>query len=144
MDDTRDDEPLSDRRREELLERVQRKSATVGQQLPQAVEIQGTEMNLKEFVWETKRQGTVPPELRDRVRKVRAKLTAERKERKQRLESADLTAKEAEDLAQSIVGIDRAISALKNLHEPNLADSARQADVESSRRWVSFLDSILD
>jgi len=144
MDDTGDDEPLTDRRREELLERVQRKSATVGQQLPQSVEIQGTEMNLKEFVWETKRQGTVPPELRDRVREVRAKLTTERKQRKQRLESAELTEKEAEDLAQSIVGIDRAISALQNLHEPDLADSARQAEVESSRRWVSFLDSILD
>lgn len=144
MNDTGDDEPLSDRRRQELLERVQRKSATVGQQLPESVEIQGTEMNLKEFVWETKRQGTVPPELRDRVREVRAKLTTERKERKQRLESAELTEREGKALAQSIVGIDRAISALQNLQEPDIADSARQANVESSRRWVSFLDTILD
>mgnify|MGYP000486507439 CR=1 FL=1 len=144
MDDTGDDEMISEQRRRELLERVQRKGSTVGQQLPRAVEIQGTEMNLKEFVWETKRQGTVPPELRDRVRKVRAKLTAERKQRKEHLENASLTAGEAEELAQSIIGIDRAISALQNLHEPDLADSARQADVESSRRWVSFLDTVLD
>ncbi|WP_136686571.1 DUF5788 family protein [Halorhabdus amylolytica] len=144
MDDTGDDEALSDRRREELLERVQRKSATVGQRLPESVEIQGTEMNLKEFVWETKRQGSVPPELRDRVREVRAKLTTERKERKQCLESAELTETHAEELAQSIVGIDRALSALQNLHEPDLADSARQQEVESNRRWVSFLDNILD
>ncbi|WEL21732.1 DUF5788 family protein [Halorhabdus sp. BNX81] len=144
MNENGDEEPLSDRRRRELLERVERKTATVGQQLPQSVEIQGTEMNLKEFVWETKRQGTVPPEMRDRVRKVRAKLTAERKDRKERLESGELTEAAAEELAQSIVGIDRAISALKNLHEPDLEDSARQAKVESSRRWVSFLDTILD
>ncbi|MFB6128359.1 MAG: DUF5788 family protein [Halorhabdus sp.] len=144
MDDTGDDTAISDRRREELLERVQRKSATVGQQLPESVEIQGTEMNLKEFVWETKRQGTVPPELRDRVTDVRAELTAERKQRKQRLESAELTESEAEDLAKSIVGIDRALSALQNLHESDFTDSAREADVESSRRWVSFLDTILD
>lgn len=143
MDDSGDD-TISDRRRDELLERVQRKSATVGQRLPESVEIQGTEMNLKEFVWETKQQGNVPPELRDRVRKVRAKLNAERTDRKQRLESAELTEAEAEELAQSIVGIDRAISALQNLHEPDLADSARQQEIESNRRWVSFLDNILD
>ena len=144
MDDNESQDPISERRREELLERVQRKTATVGQRLPESVEIQGTEMNLKEFVWETKQQGTVPPELRDRVREVRAKLTAERKDRKKRLESATMTERDAEELAQSIVGIDRAISALQNLHEPDLGESARQQEIESNRRWVSFLDNILD
>lgn len=143
MDDT-DEEVISDRRREELLERIQRKTSTVGQRVPESVQIQGTEMNLREFVWETKRQGTVPPELRDRVREVRAKLTAERKERKQKLQSAELTESEAETLATSIVGIDRALSALKNLHEPDLAESSRQQELESNRRWVSFLDNILE
>ncbi|MFB6201432.1 MAG: DUF5788 family protein [Halorhabdus sp.] len=138
------DGTIDDRRREELLERVQRKTATVGQRLPESVEIQGTEMNLKEFVWETKRQGSVPAELRDRVREVRRKLTAERKERKRHLENDTLTEKEAETLADSIVGIDRAISALENLQEPDFGDSARQQEVESNRRWVSFLDTILD
>ncbi|WP_181684594.1 DUF5788 family protein [Halorhabdus salina] len=144
MGETGDEDVLTDRRREELLERIKRKTATVGQQLPTAVQIQGTEMNLKEFVWETKRQGTVPPELRDRVREVRRKLTAERSTRTERLESADLTTSEAEALADSIVGIDRALAALQNLHEPDLAENARQQDVESNRRWVSFLDNILD
>ncbi|QGN07014.1 hypothetical protein Hrd1104_06705 [Halorhabdus sp. CBA1104] len=144
MGKTGDESQLDDRRREELLERVTRKSATVGQQIPTAVQIQGTEMNLKEFVWETKRQGTVPPELRDRVREVRRKLTAERAARKERLESATLTESEAEALADSIVGIDRALAALQNLHEPDLAERARKQDVQSNRRWVSFLDTILE
>jgi len=139
-----DEDVIGERRREELLERVQRKTATVGQRLPESVEIQGTEMNLKEFVWETKRQGSVPPELRDRVREVRGKLTTERTERKERLADAELTESEAEALAESIVGIDRALSALRNLQEPDIEDSARQQKIENNRRWVSFLDNILD
>jgi len=142
--DVTDEDVIGERRREELLERVQRKTATVGQRLPESVEIQGTEMNLKEFVWETKRQGSVPPELRDRVREVRGKLTTERTERKERLADAELTESEAEALAESIVGIDRALSALRNLQEPDIEDSARQQKIENNRRWVSFLDNILD
>jgi hypothetical protein len=144
MGETGDGDALTDRRREELLERVTRKTATVGQRIPTAVDIQGTEMNLKEFVWETKRQGTVPPELRDRVREVRQNLTTERNERKERLESAELTESEAETLAESIVGIDRALAALQNLQEPDLAESARKQEIENNRRWVNFLDNILE
>lgn len=138
------DTELSDRRREELLSRIQRKTATVGQQLPDSVDIQGTEMNLKEFVWETKRQGTVPPEMRDQVREVRRKLATERDSRTERLKSESLTESEAEALAQSIVGIDRAISALQNLHEPDIEAAARERELADNRRWVNFLDNILD
>lgn len=143
MTDDGDDE-IERHRREELLARISRRSATVGQRIPDSVDIDGTEMNLKEFVWETKRQGSVPPALRDRVQEVRRKLTAERSERKERLEQAPLTTAEAEDLADSIVGIDRALAALRNLDEPDLAEESQRQDVENDRRWVSFLDTILD
>ncbi|MFB6161937.1 MAG: DUF5788 family protein [Halococcoides sp.] len=138
------EESLDDERRAELIERVQRRGSTIGQTIPETVEIDGTELALKEFVWETKQQGVVPPDQRDRVRSVRASLTDKRDDLVNRLRTADITADEAERLADEIVGIDRAIAALKNLHEPDIAEADREHNLESNRRWVDFLDTILE
>jgi hypothetical protein len=139
-----DEQPLSDERREELLARIQRGGATIGQRIPESVEIAGTEMNLKEFVWETKKQGVVPPEERDRVRSVRSNLKEERERLKERLDEEPLTVAEAEELADTIVGIDRALAALKKLREPDFGREARDREIEDNRRWVKFIDNILD
>ena len=139
-----DDQPLPEERREELLERIQRGGATIGQTIPESVEILGTEMNLNEFVWETKKQGVVPPEERERVRKVRSNLKCEREQRKDRLEAESLTRREGEELAEAIIGLDRALAALKSLHEPDYGDASRKQEIEDDRRWVNFLDNILE
>ncbi|AWB27501.1 DUF5788 family protein [Halococcoides cellulosivorans] len=136
-------EPLDDDRRSELIDRVQRRGSTIGQSIPRTVTIDGTELALKEFVWETKRQGVVPPDQRDRVRSVRASLTSKRDAMVNRLRSEELSVEEAERIADEIVGIDRAIAALKNLREPDIAEADREHSIESSRRWVDFLDAIV-
>lgn len=136
-------EPLDDERRTELIDRVQRRGSTIGQSIPRTVTIDGTELALKEFVWETKRQGVVPPDQRDRVRSVRSSLTEKRDAMVDRLRSEELTTAEGERLADEIVGIDRAITALKNLREPDIAEADHEHSIESNRRWVDFLETIV-
>ena len=139
-----DDDPLPEERRDELLERIQRGGATIGQTIPESVEILGSEMNLKEFVWETKKQGVVPPEEHDRVREVRSNLQQERDNLKERLEDDPLTRAEGEQLADTIVGLDRALAALKSLRDPDFGEESHRQKVEDNRRWANFLDTILE
>lgn len=52
--------------RKGLLERVNREAATVGAEIPEAIEIQGEPIELQSFVFEIKRRDTVPPGERER------------------------------------------------------------------------------
>ncbi len=137
-------EPIDPAEREELLEAITRKTATVGKQIPETIDIEDQPFDLREFVMETKRQGRVPPERREEVQTVRAKLKAERDRRKDRLASGQITAAEGQELARSIVGIERAINALKNLYETDLNERTREEYVEGTRRWLSFVDQLTD
>lgn len=136
------DQTVSDQRRSELLEWISREGATVGHQIPETVAVAGEEFDLKEFVWETKRQGAVPPEYHDEVQAVRTKLKSERERKKERLAEAALTTAEAERLADTIVGLDRAIVALGNLYESDFGEEAKQTDIADKKRWLAFLDRL--
>lgn len=136
-------DPLSDERREELLERVRRRSSTVGTRIPESVTINGTELNLREFVLETRSQEVVPSEQREKVQDVRATLKRERTGLIDRLEHDPLTEEEATRLADTIVGIDRANAALTDLRPADTQPTEQERDVEKERSWVNFLDKIL-
>ncbi|MFB6086693.1 MAG: DUF5788 family protein [Halodesulfurarchaeum sp.] len=141
-----DSEPgeLSPDRRSELLDRIGRRTATIGQQIPETIQIDGESFELRTFVVETKSRGTIPPEKRESVREVRKTLKGERERRRERLASASLTESEAEELARTIMGLDRALTALGNLAETDLADRSREEYVEGTRRWVEFVDQLTD
>ncbi|MGM0397476.1 MAG: DUF5788 family protein [Halobacteriota archaeon] len=144
MSESDDGDDLDDTRRAELLERVQRKTATIGQSIPDTVTIDGADFPLREFVWETKRTGHVPPDRREEVRRVRTKLQAERNRLHERLKNDALDTEEAETVARNIVGLDRAITALSNLYETNLAAESHDARLDDYRRWLSFIDQLSD
>lgn len=137
-------DPLDDDDREELLEHIQRKTATIGEQIPESIDLDGEPFALREFVWETKRQGMVPPDRRGEVQAVRARLKTERERRRDRLRTESMTEAEARALARSIVGIDRALTALKNLYETDLGDRSHEEYVEGNRRWLAFIDQLSD
>jgi hypothetical protein len=84
----------------------------------------------------------VPPEYHDEVKRVRATLQRARDRRKERLEEAPLTTEEAEALADTIVGLDRAVGALSNLYESDFASDASSAEIEDHKRWLAFVDRL--
>lgn len=137
------DDVIAEERREELLQRIAKRGATIGERIPEEVTIDGQPLALRSFVWETKKQGVVPPEKRENVREVRAKLEHERDRLRERLREEPLTEETAEEVADTIVGIDRAIGALSNLREPDFGQQSHEAYIESNRRWLNLIDQLL-
>ncbi|WP_049927469.1 DUF5788 family protein [Halopiger goleimassiliensis] len=129
--------------RKQLLERVEREGATVGADIPDTIEVQGEEIDLQQFVFEIKRRETVPPGERDRVEQAKRNLRRERLERLELIEEGDITREEGEELAQSIIGIDRALNALESLGPTDLEREQQAQQAQDRKRWMSFLKKAL-
>jgi hypothetical protein len=126
-----------------LLERVNREGATVGAQIPDAIEIQGEEIDLQQFVFEIKRRDTIPEGERERVEQAKKNLRRERLQRVQRIENDEVTFEEGEVLVESIVGIDRALNALEQLRPVDLEQEAELQAAQDRKRWMKFLKQAL-
>ena len=133
---------MDDAERAELLERVNRKGATIGASLPETVTVGDEELPLAEFVIETRKVPGVPPEHRDLLDDAKRTLRAERAQRLERLEEAPLDVATGEQLADEIVGIDRALNALENIRQPDYGDTAKTAAIDDHKRWATFLDQL--
>jgi len=129
--------------RKQLLERVNREAATVGAEIPDEIEVQGEEIELREFVFEIKRRETVPKGERDQVEEAKKNLRRERLQRLQRIEDGDITYEKGERLAESIVGIDRALNALEQLRPVDLEQEAEVQETADRKRWMRFLKQAL-
>ncbi|ELZ27199.1 hypothetical protein C474_17674 [Halogeometricum pallidum JCM 14848] len=129
--------------RKQLLERVNRESATVGVDIPDAVDVQGEEVELRDFVFEIKRRDTIPEGEREGVETAKRNLRRERLERLQRIEDNEVSYEEGERLAESIVGIDRALNALEQLRPADLEQEAQLQEAQDQKRWMNFLKQAL-
>mgnify|MGYP006281471499 FL=1 len=129
--------------RKQLLERVGREGATVGASIPEEIDVQGESIDLRTFVFEIKRRETVPAGERDRVETAKRNLRRERRQRYQRLEEADLSYEEGQELADAIVGLDRALEALESLGSADLNQEKQVQEAADQKRWMSFLKKAL-
>ncbi|WP_299332188.1 DUF5788 family protein [Haloplanus sp.] len=128
--------------RKQLLERVEREAATVGAEIPETIAVQGEEVDLQEFVFEIKRRETVPSGERDRVEQAKRSLRRERIQRLERIENGEVSFDEGERLAESIIGIDRALDALEGLNT-DLEREAEAQEAADRKRWMKFLRKAL-
>ena len=129
--------------RKQLLERVERDGATVGADIPETITVQGEAIDLRTFVFEIKRRETVPAGERDRVERAKKNLRRERNDRLEAIEEGDITRAEGEELAQSIIGIDRALNALESLGPTDLEREQKAQQAADRKRWMSFLKQAL-
>ena len=129
--------------RKQLLERIEREGATVGVQIPDEITVQGEAIDLQSFVFEIKRRETIPRGERERVDRAKKNLRRERLERKQLLEDGDVSYERGEELAQAIIGIDRALNALEQLGPANIEQEAQAQATADTKRWMSFLRKAL-
>jgi len=128
--------------RKQLLERIERDGATVGVDIPDRIEVQGEAVDLREFVVEIKRRETVPPGERERVDQAKKNLRRERLQRKQRIEDGDVSREEGEQLAQAVIGIDRALNALESLGPTTLEAEMEAQEKADKQRWMNFLENV--
>ncbi len=130
--------------RKQLLERVNREGATIGTRIPDRIEVQGEEVELRDFVFEIKRRETVPAGEGDRVEQAKRNLRRERLERLERLrEEEELGFEEGSELADSVVGLDRALDALNQLKPEDLEQQAKIQEAADQKRWSKFLQQAL-
>ncbi|GAA0661566.1 DUF5788 family protein [Natronoarchaeum mannanilyticum] len=129
--------------RKQLIERLDREGATVGAEIPERIDVQGEQVELREFVFEIKRRDTIPPGERERVDRAKKNLRRERLERRQKIEEGDITFEEGERLVRSIVGIDRALNGLESLGPTDLEREQQAQEAADRKRWMSFLKQAL-
>jgi len=129
--------------RKQLLERVGRDGSTVGAQIPEAIDVQGEELDLQTFVFEIKRRETIPPGERERVEAAKRNLRRERVERLAAIEDNEVSYERGEELAESIIGIDRALNALDQLDPVDIEAEAKRKEAADRKRWTSFLKKAL-
>jgi len=129
--------------RRELLERVNRQSATIGAKTPETITINGEPVDLQEFIIETRELPEIPPGTRELVSTAKQRLRNERTDRVDRLKNDDsLDHETATELADEIVGLDRARNALDTLYRPDYAAEVRSAEIDDYKRWLGFLESV--
>jgi len=129
--------------RKQLLERVGREAATIGADIPREIEVQGETLELQQFVFEIKRRETVPADQRERVDEAKRNLRRERNERLERLEEGQISYEAGEALANSIIGIDRALDALEQLDAADVESEAARQAAADQKRWMNFLQQAL-
>lgn len=129
--------------RKGLLERVEREAATIGADIPEEIDVQGEPIDLQSFVFEIKRRETVPSGERDRVERAKRNLRRERLERLERIEENEVSYERGEELAASIIGIDRALEALEGLNAPDPETEAKRQEAADRKRWMNFLKKAL-
>ena len=134
---------MKEHERKQLLDRLDREGATVGVDIPDRIEVQGEEIDLEGFVFEIKRRETIPAGERDRVEQAKRNLRRERLQRRQRIESGDVSYEEGERLAETIIGIDRALNALESLGPTDLEAESEANEQADRKRWLSFLQKAL-
>ena len=129
--------------RKQLLERIGREGSTLGVDIPDRIEVQGEEIQLREFVFEIKRRETVPAGERDRVEGAKRNLRRERLERKELIEAGEISFEEGEEIARAIIGIDRALEALESLGPESVESEAKRQEAADTKRWMDFLKKAL-
>ena len=143
MEEPPDGDPIDEDTRESLLKRVNRQSATVGATTPETITINGTEIDLHEFLIETRELPEVPPGTRDLVSTAKRTLKTEREARVERLKTEQpLGEAAAETLAEEIIGLDRARNALDGVYRPDYGEEAHNMSIDDYKRWLGFVESI--
>lgn len=128
--------------RRDLLERANRQSATIGQELPDRITVGDDDLHLEEFIIETRKVEGIPDDARPLLRETEQELTNERKRLVERLESAPIDREEGEAIVEQIVGIDRASNALRSLRRDRFGSNVQSATLEGHERWLEFVDAI--
>ncbi|WP_232700993.1 DUF5788 family protein [Halobacterium wangiae] len=129
--------------RKQLLERVDREGATIGASIPEEIDLQGESFALQPFVFEVKKHDSVPAALREEVEETKKLLRRERVQRRERLEEADITREDGEEIVAVLVGIDRALNALESLGRTSIEAEAKASERADQKRWYSFLKEAL-
>ncbi len=124
--------------RDRLLERIDRDGATVGASIPETISVDDEAVALRSFVHEARAGERSETAVRELIEDLRA----ERQRRRAIIEAGDPDLERAEALADSIVGIDRALSVLESDGETDIEAETRRRRQADQKRWRNFVRQV--
>ena len=133
---------MDEDQREKLLARINSQGATIGARIPDTITVAGDELDLSEFLIETRKVDRIPPEAEQKLTEAKRTLREARARRVDRLETESLTLDTAEEVADEVIGIDRALNALENIRHPDFGEASHSATIEDHKKWLNFLDDV--
>lgn len=142
----KEEKPLSKVERENYLIRLQKEFASTGATIPDTIVIDRKKIRLKTYVFDIfKKKGNLTPDEQAEVDHTAALLQKKRREIVSKISTTqDMTRQEADDLFNTVLGIDRALETLYRAHEPRSSaqEEAKKAKVQDSRRWLDLVKKV--
>lgn len=133
---------MDESERERLLKRINRQSSTIGAKTPDTITVNGEELDLQEFLIETRRVEGIPDDAKELVLDTKRALKAERMELVEQLETEEMSYEQGQEIADTIVGIDRALNALDSLRGQRYGKRSHSVNVNDYKQWMDFLESV--
>lgn len=129
--------------REALLEKVDRGGSFVGAGIPEEIKLDSEEVRLRKHIFELKSKDSITQRERENAEKLKKKVRRKRHSLYLRLKKDEMTKEEGEEIVELIVGLDRALTSLKQLErETDLNQEAKNAEKADTKRWINFLRKV--
>jgi len=132
--------------RAKMLSRIHSLVYWVGMLIPEHEVLGGTEVDLRELVYDLTSKETLAPEDTARVNKLIDQLRKKEAELEKRLEHDRMTIDTANGMLEEICGLLRAIDDLKSVDSPEKAEFRKKElmnRVDQAKRWQKFVESIV-
>ena len=137
---------ITDEERQHIISELHRLLVWVGEPLPETVDIDGKVIEVHGIVWWCIHEKEFSEDEKNNFREIIRLLEKKEKDRKDVLQTANITRDEADKLYHEIASITRAIMDIKEceackvvLKEPNENVRQRTDDI---KRWMKFLKVI--
>jgi hypothetical protein len=131
--------------RAKMLARIHSLVYWVGMLIPEQELLGGSEIDLREVVYDLTTKEKLTPEDVEKVHQLIDLLTAHAKSLETSLTKDQMTLKAAKELLEEVCGLLRAIDELRSVETPEKAEFRKQevmSRVEDAKRWKKFADSL--
>ena len=130
---------MHERERKRLLDRVYRRTRTIGRSMPEQVTVNDEKIPVRAFLFELSNQSELGDRDRERVDEVVRLLRRERLRLVQRVENDPIDVETGEMLADRIHELDRAIAAFDTIEGPSIGERVRQQEIESAQELIDMM-----
>lgn len=131
---------MEESEKEELIEKIEKESSTVGHRIPDSIVIQGEKIQLQDFIFEISNNQTVQED--EEIQNLKQELRQERNKLVDKIKQENISRSEGERIAELVIGIDRALNALESLDEPDISTQIKRKEAMDTKRWREFVRKV--
>lgn len=125
-------------KRKALIDRIEKEAATVGHDIPDAIRIDDTEIELSQVASEIRTNGVSETQFEE-VIEFKRMLRRKQNDNKKQIQNAELTTQQAESLAEETIGIKRVLNMFTGEDVDSLDAELKRNRARRQKRWQEFL-----